>query len=836
MSFSRRKFVKGMGILIPAVTSQFNKLLANNLFENGNHTAFFKREFKKSSDRIWIGKDFWSVPLEDWEVENGRLQFTGLQKNSRLHLLTYVLKHGNGTATLKADLGLAINKGNNGSVGFTIGIKDFTDPESIKAACYFGQGISAGVSLDGVLFIADQKVPLPEGFNFEQFSLQLNCVAVDDKNELEIIATDKQKTSEKVSIIYSGNIAGLVALENNVLQKNESTFWCSSIVFSGTKLAHQPNNSFGPILWAMYTLSDLKVKLTVQLPPISKMDAQKIELHLLHMGKWQREKTAQVDPVSFTGNFILDNWDEGKEVAYRIVYNIDGSAHAYDGSIRQNPLDKPLKFGALTCQNGSGFPYRPLVENLEKSDPDILFFSGDQLYEQNGGYPIKRAPEAKAILSYLGKWYMFGWAFGNVMRNRPTICTPDDHDVFQGNLWGEGGAGISIEEFEKTEESHGGFAQTPLFVNTVNKTQCGHLPDPFHKSPLASGIATWFANLNYGGVSFAIISDRLFKSGPEMIRKGTGRIDHIMERASPGSLASDELEFLGKQQMQFLDEWITDWQKVSMKVLLSQTLFSNAGTHHGPDKDFFYGDMDSGGWPKKQRDEVIKLIRKAAAFHINGDQHVPFLVQYGVDEPRDGGWTFCSPAIASGYPRWGQPDLVNMPFTDRPKHNLPNTGVYRDFFGNDNYIYAVGNPVDNFQNENRYMTAQNKASGFGLITFDTKERTIRMEAFRFLANLDNLSAEDTFPGWPLTINQMDNYGRRPIGYLPKLKTSHPDQMLKIINEETHELIAAIRIKGNDFTPSVYENAKYTLIIGEGQYEKTLKGISISDNPDEQIDT
>jgi alkaline phosphatase D len=273
-----------------------------------------------------------------------------------------------------------------------------------------------------------------------------------------------------------------------------------------------------------------------------------------------------------------------------------------------------------------------------------------------------------------------------------------------------------------------------------------------------------------------------------------------------------------------------------MKVLLSQTLFSNAGTHHGPDKDFFYGDMDSGGWPKKQRDEVIKLIRKAAAFHINGDQHVPFLVQYGVDEPRDGGWTFCSPAIASGYPRWGQPDLVNMPFTDRPKHNLPNTGVYRDFFGNDNYIYAVGNPVDNFQNENRYMTAQNKASGFGLITFDTKERTIRMEAFRFLANLDNLSAEDTFPGWPLTINQMDNYGRRPIGYLPKLKTSHPDQMLKIINEETHELIAAIRIKGNDFTPSVYENAKYTLIIGEGQYEKTLKGISISDNPDEQIDT
>src|SRR3546814_9903580 len=60
------------------------------------------------------------------------------------------------------------------------------------------------------------------------------------------------------------------------------------------------------------------------------------------------------------------------------------------------------------------------------------------IYEGNGGYPIKRTPEQRAILSYLGKWYMFGWAFGDVMRSRPTICTPDDHDVFQGNLWGEG--------------------------------------------------------------------------------------------------------------------------------------------------------------------------------------------------------------------------------------------------------------------------------------------------------------------------------------------------------------------------------------------------------------
>jgi hypothetical protein len=53
--------------------------------------------------------------------------------------------------------------------------------------------------------------------------------------------------------------------------------------------------------------------------------------------------------------------------------------------------------------------------------------------------------------------------------------------------------------------------------------------------------------------------------------------------------------------MEFLDSWINNWSGSSMKVLLSQTLFANVGTHHGDDKMFLYGDMDSGAWPKKKR-------------------------------------------------------------------------------------------------------------------------------------------------------------------------------------------------------------------------------------------
>jgi hypothetical protein len=371
-------------------------------------------------------------------------------------------------------------------------------------------------------------------------------------------------------------------------------------------------------------------------------------------------------------------------------------------------------------------------------------------------------------------------------------------------------------------------------VNVVGKTNCGHLPPPFHAQPLKSGIKTWHTNLVYGNVSFAIISDRMFKSGPEFVRKGTGRIDHIKEPVKANQLEDPNLQFLGKLQMEFLDQWVNNWQGASMKVLLSQTLYCNVGTHHGEEKMFLYGDMDSGGWPKQKRDDVIRLIRKASAFHINGDQHLPFIVQYSLDEPRDAGWTFCTPAISTGYIRWGEPDMVNSPYTDRPAHGLPNTGNYKDVFGNTNYVYAVGNPQDKHQSPNRYQRSQNKSSGFGMVTFNTIARTIKMDAIRFLADKEKPAQIDHFPGWPFSISQGDNDGRKPVAYLPNLKISKPDQVVKVINEKNNEVINVFRIKGTSYRPGVFIDGTYTVIVGEGEYSKEFKGIRPSAKSDKVI--
>ncbi|PWJ56849.1 PhoD-like phosphatase [Dyadobacter jejuensis] len=834
MDYSRRSFIQKLGYSLPIVSLPLTswggsmKLLSPMGVQKRKG---FHRNFKSIGDRTWIGADFWSVPMEDWEIKKGRLEFSGNKKSARLHFLTEVVQPTDGSLTMEAKLGLLEAKGDKGAVGFNIGIQDQTDPASIKAACYYGQGIAAGVSLEGKIFLGEKSSSLPVGFDFKDFSLKFVGDTSAGKSTGTLLAIDSQKRKAELTNSLEGTLEGLVALENNILQKDASTFWWSEVSLSGNKVVSVPDNSFGPILWSMYTLSDGQLKLSAQMAPLGKADTKVVSLELLKAGKWVEVAKQNFDPLSYVATFSLPYTQAQQDQPFRVSYRLGEVTHTYKGCIRKEPTRQKLLFGGLTCQNWLGYPYRPLVENLEKSNPDLLYFSGDQIYEENGGYPIKREPEDKAILSYLGKWFMFGWSFGNIMRDRPTICTPDDHDVFQGNLWGDGGVHISLEEWAKKRDAHGGFVQTTAMVNVVNQTQCAHLPDPIQAEPLPSGISTWFTALTYGRVSFAIVSDRYFKSGPEKIRPGEGRIDHIREPLPIGTLESDELSYLGKQQVAFLENWVTDWHQADMKVLLSQTLFSSVGTHHGPKKEYLTGDLDSGGWPKKQKDDVLRIMRKACVFHINGDQHVPFLLKYSIDEPKDGSWTYCTPAISTGYPRWGQPDLVNMPFTDRPAHNLPHTGCYRDVFGNDNYVYAVGNPDDDFREEkNRYVASQKKASGFGLITFDTQARTIKMEAYRFLADLASNDNANTYPGWPLTISQFDNDGRRALGFLPQLSLSEANQLVQVIDEESGEVVSALRTLGKMYRPKVYAYGKYSVVVGEGASQKTIAGLQLTTDP------
>ena len=107
--------------------------------------------------------------------------------------------------------------------------------------------------------------------------------------------------------------------------------------------------------------------------------------------------------------------------------------------------------------------------------------------------------------------------------------------------------------------------------------------------------------------------------------------------------------------------------------------------------------------------------------HINGDQHLTTLCQYGTKQQRDSNCSFCTLAISAGYPRWWLSDEVGKPPQNRPAHGHTNTGEYLDGFGNKVYVDAVGNPVVG-KAPNRYDKAHEKGSGFGFMTCDTVEK------------------------------------------------------------------------------------------------------------------
>ena len=62
------------------------------------------------------------------------------------------------------------------------------------------------------------------------------------------------------------------------------------------------------------------------------------------------------------------------------------------GTIRKDPIDKDeIVIAGFTGNDHLGFPNTDVFEQVQYQNPDVLFFSGDQIYEPNGGYGVQRA-------------------------------------------------------------------------------------------------------------------------------------------------------------------------------------------------------------------------------------------------------------------------------------------------------------------------------------------------------------------------------------------------------------------------------------------------------------
>jgi hypothetical protein len=111
-----------------------------------------------------------------------------------------------------------------------------------------------------------------------------------------------------------------------------------------------------------------------------------------------------------------------------------------------------------------------------------------------------------------------------------------------------------------------------------------------------------------GGVDFAILEDRKFKSGPAgKIPEMGPRPDHINDPSyDPATVDLPGLELLGGRQEKFLGDWGQDWTGASMKAVLSQTAFCGAVHMHGRRDDRLLADLDCNGWPQTPRNRALE--------------------------------------------------------------------------------------------------------------------------------------------------------------------------------------------------------------------------------------
>lgn len=824
----------------------------------------FKDSFPEGVERIWIGPQYWANRLQDWQLDHGRVECITAAGNRNLNLLTARIGEEEGSFVITVRLGVpgldSIDGEEAGWTGFRIGINGQFD--DYRDDAIYGSGLDVGVTTAGDLFIG--VLPVKHNGNAVMLkpdlksglTLKLTGDREDGHYRLRLAALNargKELAAIEKEEVPAQNLEGGMALVSN-FQKSEGDedeicSWFDDWSVSGDKIQLYPDRSFGPVLFSQYTLSRGIMKMTAQMPPIGDSDGQTVKFQVRKGDQWEDVQEESIDPLARTATFKIENWSYKKDVPYRLEYRLnagkgDLEPYYYEGVIRKDPVNKEeVVVAAFTGNNDLGFPNKDLVEEIRYHKPDLLFFSGDQIYEGVAGFGVQRSPLDKAVLDYLRKWYLYGWAYGDILRNTPAISIPDDHDMYHGNIWGAGGKPTPPGLKGNAAQDAGGYKMPAEWVNMVQRTQTSHLPDPYDPKPVLQGITVYYTELNYGGISFAIVEDRKFKSAPKPLlpeaRINNGWAQNVKwNPVTQGDVAGAKL--LGDRQLNFLEDWAGDWSNHTwMKVLLSQTIFANvatlpAGEHHDnivpklrilkageyPPDDRPVADMDSDGWPQTGRNKAIRKMRKAFALHIAGDQHLGSTIQYGVEEWRDADYAFCVPSISNVWPRRWFP---SKPGLNREKGAPRYTGDFFDGFGNRVTVYAVSNPV---YTGKKPSNLYDRATGYGIVRFDRKTRDITIECWPRFEEPDK-NPEGQYAGWPIKINQLDNYNRRASGWLPSLVVEGmQDPVVRVFSEKDQELVYALRIRGNTFEPRVFGLGSYRLEVGDpdSNRQKVFEGL------------
>lgn len=759
--------------------------------------------FAQLPDRRWPGAEWYATRVQDWRVHEGRLEC--VEDRAALsfrttHLLTRRIGV-DGDVTLRVRVqptdGAALGHG--AAAGFLIGAGgDDVDPRltaMIQQAPAEGGGWLAVVDGAGTLRLLD----------FSRGDAESGAWSISSRpgiDDLPALATDPAraawKDGEPLDLVLTitddvlrlgtadGASATIVrltprdrrALDGGIaLVSHRAKVAFSHVEVDGALAT--PHRAWGPVLGVQYTIDRddegrETLRLTAQLPVLGPHDERRAELEVRDAdgeGAWRSvARGTLVEDGSYTIPFVVPDRASPTDVPFRVRY----AGTTYDGVLRAPPpSDRATVVASLSCvknytgglkwnHDGLWFPHADLVDRVASHDPDLLFFAGDQIYEGDISGPDRRTPEIN-LLDYHTKWQRFLWAFGPLTRRAPAVTIPDDHDVYHGNLWGAGGVRARARD-GVTAQDAGGYKLPAAVVNAIHRTQTSHLPPRRIPGPVGQGIEPYTTRLVVGGLDCAILSDRMFKDSATVVvpagdvQNGFFRTDGFDPRRAdvPGA------RLLGSSQEAFLSRWADErplgaW----VKLVLSQSPFTTVHTlpHPArtdavvpsltipaagdyPENDVAVLDADSNGWPQSARNRALRIMRRANALHLAGDQHLGTVVRYGIDAYGDGTIAFTSPAIGNTWPRRWMPAT---PGENRRDGDPRYTGDFRDGFANRITVFAAANPRRWGETPAALF---DRSPGYAIVRLDARTRHVVLEAWPRFA--DPTDDTEQFPGWPIT--------------------------------------------------------------------------------------
>lgn len=805
--------------------------------------ARFDSRWREWPDVRWAGPEYWGNRLQDWSIRGGALVCGVRGENRTLHCLTHRSTAANFQTAVSLDPSGLVGTGEGSVVGFRVGVTG-RNPDYRSAAVH-GTGVDAGINGTGHLVLGERRSPSPIAVD-APLRLALAVVASGSSARGTLTATAAESGQEVARVeaeLIAADLIGNLALLAHFGDEGATPSEVQGATFAdwtidGSGIAGDEEAAFGPVAFASYTVHRGTLKLTAQLAPLELVPELAVDLLFGGPAGWRLGQSVGVDPLSRTAHFRVEPWNPQQAVPYRVRVRIalgnETADYTYDGTIAAEPRPgSQLKAAVFSCNADHGFPDGEVVEHVSKHEPDVALFLGDQFYEGSGGFGIQTDSVESAALDMLHKWYMFGWSYRELFRHVPAAFIPDDHDVYHGNVWGENGKAAPIDQgFGAVAQDQGGYKMPPEWINAVQRAQTSHLPDPFDPTPVEQGIGVYYTNWEYGGVSFAILEDRKFKSAPGNVLPEDAQVlngwiqnpdfDVREHRDLP------EASLLGDRQMRFLRAWAEDWGGGSrMKVVLSQTNF--AAVHTIPieatsgavlpslpmpalgvyvEGDKLAVDMDSNGWPQARRDEVLRLLQQCSAFHIAGDQHLATVVRHGIDAFGDAGFSFTGPALNNIWPRrwWPPREARQAPLEGRAEY----AGDFFDGFGNRVTVWAAANPRATGLEP---AIIRDRVTGYGLVTFDTESGRITMECWP--RHVDpTVHPSGQYEGWPVVARREDGDGRSPLGYLPTIEVSGLDDAVVLVYRHDGSLVSATRSWGPTHRAAVFERVVHRVRVGD----------------------